>query len=553
MTSAATSSTIVTTNGDPAHATTGNLCLDFFVRITRSSPVSDLIQAFDKAWYENQKRAVQLLLNLRDCRDGKGEKHLSQVLLVHLKSHLSAEDYTTLLTEFIKYGYWKDLLRVAEISYYLGLSNGVEFQLFAIQLKSDNEILRKVVADANPDNDIKEGISLAAKWAPSEGTRYGRAPLRFDTSIGKFMGLTPVQYRKTLSSLRKHLAVLEYLMSTGQYHLINFSHVPAAALRKLRAAFTRSTNADGLESSARIALALSYQDYLTKLTRGETKANSKGTQPHELTRHYLEGGETDAVIDAQWAALLEKVTANGCFDRTIAVVDVSGSMSNFYGTNVKPVDVAIALGLLVARATKGLYHGQVITFESNPKWHTVAGINLKDDVVQLTKSASDFSTNVRAPFDLILAKAQAAKLTQAEMPTKVFIFTDMQFDQADGRVRPDGETALQYGARIFHDAGYVAPQIICWNLATSSSKSLPATINSQDGLLMLSGFSSELLKHVLAGEDLSCLNLLEHVLSVYPQITFNTSLSDNSPALEAVLPKCTIKKHYKKGAANHDR
>jgi hypothetical protein len=538
-----------TENKDAAFTTSGNYCLDFFTRITRNAPVNDYIDAFTKAWNENKETAYQVLMNLRDVRNGKGEKLIPAVVMVYLRYNIDSNVYESMLRKMIEYGYWKDLLRIIEINSRTELEYNkksvpnfhtcpIEIQLFAEQLKKDSDALEV-------ESDKKIPISLCAKWAPSEKTHYDHHPMCAARNIATAMKLNLKEYRLMITKLRKHLGILEMLMSTQQYDLIDFSKLPSVALMKLKKAFNRDTNSEGVESEARKKLKLSYKDFLEKLSKGKVKVNVKGIQPHELVSTYMEKGDLDPLVEGQWNEIKKQVRETGAFRNVTAVVDVSGSMQG------QPMLVAIALGILVAECTTGPFHGKMITFHERPTWHRLVGSSLKDQVHCVSKAPWGGSTDIRAVFDVILQEAVNADLTQDEMVKTLFIFTDMQFNSACG-LHSSWGSSFEYAKRKFSDRGYQLPHIICWNLRTSSSKSLPV-LKNQEGYAMLSGFSAELLKCILNAQEFSPYSMMMHILEPYnvpPEVTQSqisalTPPFGNIKYLEQAVEKSAIKQAYK--------
>ena len=94
------------------------------------------------------------------------------------------------------------------------------------------------------------GLSLAAKFAPSEGGQYSRS-LKADKEICRLLypGLVGVadeeaawghwraKYRRMLSSLRRALALPEVLMCAQQWTEIDLSSVPSLAMARYKRAF----------------------------------------------------------------------------------------------------------------------------------------------------------------------------------------------------------------------------------------------------------------------------------------------------------------------------
>ena len=544
-------SVCLTENGDKAYATSGSKCLDFFVRITRSANVTDYVASFVDALSDNTEVAFKLLLNLRDIRGGKGEKLIPIVLMVYLKNVYSRHVYQAMLEKFVEYGCWKDVLRIVEISNRLQMSldpslshrfidNSIEYNMFAKQLQKDFASY----TDAAWEGGIP-AISLCAKWAPSEKTHYNKDPVCAADHIMKIMKKKPKQYRYMLGLLREHLNILERLMSTGQTDKIDFSKIPSIAMSKMKKSFTRDTNADGTCSEKRTALHQSYQAYLTSLTAGETKVNVKGIQPHQLVNTYLRKStvDVDPLVEAQWSTLVSQVRTSGTFKNTIAVVDTSGSMDG------EPLQVAIALGLLVAECSETTTQ-KVITFNETPRWHTLSGSNLKERVACMDYRDWGGNTNMKKTFDLILQDAIEQELPPAQMASTLIIFTDMQFDSANGS-SSRWESTFETAQREFLENGYALPKIVCWNLRTSCSKSLPVQAD-ETGYVMLSGFSSELLKHVLNGDDLTPLTMMLHVLEPYqvPTDNIQSIVSESQftfDQLQSAIDASAFKKAYKKG------
>jgi hypothetical protein len=547
----------VTENADIAFKTTGDKCLDFFTKITRNAPLNTYIESFIEAWNENQNTTFQILMNMRDVRNGKGEKEIPIVIIFCLKNYLSYDAiarniYIDILRKLIEYGCWKDLLKIADLTLRFKLSESKttkfdekyypELKMFAEQLLKD-----KTLVEGSSGSMTRFGISLCAKWAPTENTYYDNHPRFFTKHLAKIMGMSLKAYRQMITMIRKHLNVIEMLMSTQQFDKIDFSHVPSVAMLKLKKAFNRDTNSNNVESSVRCKLHKSYEEYLKKLTKGETKVNTKGIQPHELVGSYLRGDKMDDLTEAQWKEIVNNITKEGSFEKVTAIVDVSGSMS---GT---PMQVSIALGILIAECTKEPYKGKVLTFSTQPTWHNVVGDSLREKVMCLQNAEWGGSTNLRAVFDLILQDAIKDDICPEQMVDTLFIFTDMQFNTAD----KDWESSFEYAKNKYELLGYKLPKIICWNLRTSVSNSTPVT-QHETGFAMLSGFSSELLKCVLSFDDFSPIVMMHHVLESYtvPQSLLNHELcispisEQEKNTIQKIVVDSRIKPSWRKKVSN---
>ena len=193
---------------------------------------------------------------------------------------------------------------------------------------------KKERTDNASDVSAHVSLSLAGKWAPSEGSHFDKSN-RLAKRLAKLLygdsnGHSLVPYRRLLTRLRTHLAVVERLMCANDWDQINFASVPSKAHLKLKKAFSAHQ-------------AERYAEYLASVKSGKSEIKSTGLHPHELTKHYRNNGEVDETVESQWADLIEKMRTAGGLTSAVALVDVSGSMSSGQG-NVAPIDVAIALG-----------------------------------------------------------------------------------------------------------------------------------------------------------------------------------------------------------------
>lgn len=357
---------------------------------------------------------------------------------------------------------------------------------------------RKVTLSST-DKELLErvSISLAAKWAPSarksfDKKKKGRlakrmARLCFPTST------TPDKdYRKLLTRLRVHIGVLERLLCSGQWDDINFKAVPSRAHHLYKKAF-------GRHQSER------YSEYIQQVQKGKVVMHTGGVQPHELVSTYLSSHSgQDATVEAQWTTMVQRLKDAGTLKNALAVCDVSGSMAGV------PINVAVALSLIVAEVNSGAFHNRVVSFSTDPTWHITSQDNLYSKVGALCRTAWEMSTDLMAVFKLILTLAKDKNVPAQDMPSTLFIFSDMQFNQC--MVNSDA-TAMESIRKEYQQAGYPLPSIVFWNLAGNST-SVPVTVNEY-GVALVSGFSQELLKTFMEGQEMSPMRILRAMVDKY--------------------------------------
>jgi len=443
----------VTENGMATNSTSLNACVDLFFNIgaMRGQDKQRLIATFSKAFNEDPKRAMKLLFWARDVRGGAGERQVFRDIIKYL-----AEEHDLTLKanlEFVsEFGRWDDLLELI----------GTRLEKDAMTLISDALIAEN---------------GLCAKWMP----RKGAAAVK----LRNFMGMTPKQYRKSLVGLTN---VVETKMCAKEWDTIEFGKLPSVASARYQKAFGKNAYE-------------SYSAYIQSLVKGEAKINAGAVYPYDITKSLYRGNST--VANEQWKALPNYM--EGANDMILPVVDVSGSMSTPAGGSktVTCMDVAISLGLYISERNEGPFKDAFITFSDNPQLQVLSG-SLKDRYTQMSRSDWGMSTNLEATFKLILDQATRHNLSQDEMPNKILILSDMEFNSA---TRASGwgntgstwnPTAQQMIERMYDAAGYTIPQIVYWNIQ-SRNGGVPVAFDKA-GTALVSGFSPAIMTSLLGGD-----------------------------------------------------
>jgi hypothetical protein len=425
----------ITANGAVTHSTSLSACLDLFfiAGASRDMLESDIILMFERARAENKNLAYKILFWARDARGGAGEKRFFQIVMEHISKQY-AYDYDQLAIYIPEFGYWKDVFKIE---------------------KPNENTLNWLVTQL----DESPNANLLAKWFPRKGQWF--------SAMHKYLKITPKEFRKKLVSMTK---VVETQMCANEWSEINYSHIPSIAMNKYRNAFI-GHDADR------------YTDYIADVQAGKQKINAGVLFPHQLYQA-IEKGENANAVEAQWNALPDYMADST--ERIIPVCDVSGSMEGL------PMDVSISLGIYISERNEGLFKDAFITFSSSPEMNYLKG-SLSERMRQLKRSGWGYSTNLQATFDLILNSAIRESLPESEMPTKLLIISDMEFDEADR-----DQTNLDTIRQKYSLAGYKMPEIVFWNV-NGRMGNVPASVNDS-GIGLVSGFSPSILKSILQGE-----------------------------------------------------
>ncbi|KIO10296.1 hypothetical protein M404DRAFT_13666 [Pisolithus tinctorius Marx 270] len=370
-------------------------------------------------------------------------------------------------------------------------------QLFAEQLSRDSRVLDQLDFLPTESEECKKpefNLSLAPKWAPTPGGAHDRitnicsaicmllhyrqvTPLvrKLPTSSpGNYSALEwhilRCAYQKYILSRARSITQLpEPLMSANRWSEIPYSCVASLCMQANKARFfTRDRER--------------FVKYLSDVESGNRSISGATLLPHMLvmqavqyTRELATLGLLDSalaatqlhVVEAQWAMLLSRLCKTGTLDNCIAVCDVSGLMGLVHYVrhvgwrfSVDPIWPVLSLSLIIARLAKPPFQDAFITFS------------------------------------LILPLAVKHKVPRDEMIKRVFVFSDMQFNDLHDNSSRDWKTNHDVIEQAYRGAGYDVPEIIYWDLSSTGHYpgiTVPVTVE-REGIAMLSGYSPSLLQ-----------------------------------------------------------
>jgi len=165
--------------------------------------------------------------------------------------------------------------------------------------------------------------------------------------------------------------------------------------------------------------------------------------------------------------------------------------------NLSCMDVAISLGMYISERNEGNFKDAFITFSNNPQLQYLTG-SLRDRLNQLRRADWGMSTDLEAVFNLILNQAKINNVPEDNMPTKILILSDMQFNQATRRDEFSAQSMIE---AMYEEMGYTKPDIIYWNL-NAKGGNFPVEFD-KNGTALVSGFSPSILKSILGGKDMT--------------------------------------------------
>ncbi len=455
--------TTETENGAYTYKSTLSNCLDLFYRSggLRNSVSEDEIETLaENAYTENPDKAMKIFFYTRDIRGGLGERKVFRTIMKYM-AEKHTESVRKNLIYFSEYGRWDDLV---ELYGKHSLDDDI-IKIIKNQLDKDVE-----------DMQNEKCISLLAKWLPSVNTSSYETR-NTARSIAKALGYTERNYRKTLSSLRRYIDIVENRLREKDY-TFEYSALPSRAMFCYRNAFLRNDNKR-------------YSEYLENVSKGIEKINTSTLYPYDIVRSVLEKELDDEEItslDTMWNSMKE-VSGN---ENAIAVVDGSGSMYTDF-CSPRPIDVALSLGIYLAEKNKGKFANHFITFSSSPRLVKIEGNNIAEKVDYCSQFNEVANTDIQAVFRLILETAIHNKLPQSEIPQTIYIISDMEFDYC-ARYGNQRCTNFEFAKKQFEKYGYKLPKVVFWNVA-SRNQQVPVTAHESNTVLV-SGSSSSIFEMV---------------------------------------------------------
>lgn len=474
-----------TENGAVAFDTTKSAMLDLFAQggALRNRDDDEILHLFSKAYAENALLATRAMFYFRDARGGQGERDTFRKQLKWL-INVNPDAVRKNIKLIPYFGRWDDL-----------------YVLFDTELETDAIalIFTQITEDV-----ASEHPSLLAKWLKSENAS-SKETKRLATKTRKGLKLRSKAYRLMLSTLRKKINIVERLVSANQWDSIEYSAVPSQANLLYGKAFFAHD-------------AERRKKFLDSLKTGEKKINASVLFPYEIVRKAFTMGRNTPqherqLMDALWDALPNYIGDKQ--ENALAVVDVSGSMAGL------PLEVAISVGMYLAeRNTCEAYHNKFITFSSTPQLLKIQGADLVEKIANMNSSAWEMNTDIQAVFRLILTVAKQNKLAQSELPQKLYIISDMEFDAATSNARYSyehqgrgmvDEKLFQTISKEFGECGYTMPNLVFWNV-DAQNQQFPMSMDER-GFQMVSGCSPSIFKHTIGGEFLSAYDLMLDVIN----------------------------------------
>ena len=452
----------LTENGAATNRSTGKECLDLFATIgaLRRESEQEIAARFLRAYAEDPDLAMKIAFFARDVRGGLGERKVFRAILRWLALNEKASLVRN-LPYIAEYGRWDDLLVL--------LDTPCRTEALA-RLKKQFDADMAALTDGGD-------VSLLGKWLPSVNAS-NTDTVRNAKIVARAFGLTDAEYRRALSALRARIRILENNLREKDY-TFDYAKQPSKAMFKYRRAFLRN---DGER----------YGAFMERVKKGEASLHTDTLVPYEIVAPFFSrsvSNEERAAIDATWNAQEDFTTG----ENALVVIDGSGSM--YAARDPMPAAVALSLGVYFAERNTGAFRNHFITFSENPQLVEIKG----GDILDRIRYCHDFNevanTNIQKVFELILAAAVKNRVPREELPSTVYIISDMEFDYC---TKDASLTNFEYAKKLFARHGYPLPRLVFWNVA-SRNRQQPVT-KDERGVVLVSGVTPKLFEMVAGGQ-----------------------------------------------------
>ena len=459
----------LTENGAFALNTTDDARLNFFSTVGSLRNTSNARKRvlFAEAYQQDPLFAVKTLFYARDIREGLGERETFRCLLRYLaKTH--PEAIRPNLDLIGVFGRYDDL--------YCLIDTPVEEEMWQAMKKQFEEDLINLGQN--------KAISLLAKWIKTADSKIPKTR-ELGILTAQKLGYPVYNFKRIVRSMRKHIGVIEGLMSEGRWDEIQYSEVSSRAMMIYRKCFMKHDKER-------------FQQYISRALKGEETIHSADLYPYDIVEKILYGHEDSDVLEVQWRQLPDYVDEN---TQAIVMADVSGSM---WG---RPMATSVGLAIYFAERNKGAYHNLFMTFSGSPDIVTLKGETLNQKICYVSKADWGMNTDLQAAFAKVLDIAIDNHVPQEEMPKSIIVISDMEIDRSGNR---DWTFYEQMRAK-YVAKGYDIPNIVFWNV--NSRHDVFHSDSKRAGVQLCSGQSITVFKQLMETLGKTPIDMMEDVIN----------------------------------------
>lgn len=467
-----------------------NALLNFYTRseFLREEKSEEIINIFMPAYEKDPVSAMKVLFYIRDKEEGLGERKVFRVVLNQLgkinSSYLKAN--INLVPIF---GRWDDL-----------------YSLFDTALQGD--AIRLIRKQIGLDLKSKKPSTLA-KWLKSEN-----ASSKETKTLGRktrlALDLNSKEYRVLLSNLRKRVNIVESSISEGKWKLIKYENVSSGAMHKYHKAFLKHDRHR-------------YTDYLNVLNSKKIEKiepgldiNPKSYFPYDLLEGILmdTAGLNESYFCGLWESMPNYTKSIG--EDTLVCLGLSHKSSKrnhkipaYYG--------GIGTILYLLNKNSGDYKDHILTMNTKPNLIKIQGNTLLEKIKEIEENSFTKEVNLEIALDLILFAAIKNNINKNKMPKRLLFILDdrckltyLNYKNQAKKTSFLSENQYEKFKNKWVLSGYEMPEICFWRIDRYRDNS--KIIVDNNNFKYASGYSHEVFKAIINGEEISSEVLVEEIL-----------------------------------------
>ena len=440
-----------------------------------------IINIFMDAYNENPKQAMKLLFYLRDKEKGLGERRVFRVIIKHLASMNSS--YLASSIDLIPvYGRWDDL-----------------YSLFDTYLQGEAiALMRKQIS-----KDLKaEKPSSLGKWLKSENASSKQSKdLARKTRIA--LDLSSKEYRNLLTLLRKRIDILEQDMSEGNWREIKYGDYNITTLNRYKKAFIRHDKKR-------------FLDYLNVL---ESKSSEDKMKKEQLYPYDIIEGICNMKDNSKRKDLYEKWDDLKNFNiktKGDTLVCIGLNKKSIKSTRKSPVFITgVSTALYLLEKNKDKYKNYIMINSPNPNLVRIKSENLIDRINETAAYSYTDEINIESILDLVLFAAIKNGINMDKLPKKILFIFDSRC-KLSNRNRKDikehliSDTEYKRIQEKWSKSGYKVPDLAFWRVDGYNEDA--KVIEDNKGFQYAFGYSDEIFKFFISGENVTSSSMLEDVI-----------------------------------------
>ncbi|WP_143315004.1 DUF2828 family protein [Clostridium sp. HBUAS56017] len=461
--------------------------LNFYAKagFLRGEKEEKIINLFMDAYDEDPISSMKLLFYVRDKEKGLGERRVFRIILNHLgrinSSYLAAN-----INLIPIYGRWDDLYSLFDTNLQ-GRAISLIRKQIGIDLKSENP-------------------STLSKWLKSENSSSEESKeLAKKTRLA--LDLTSKEYRVLLSHLRKRIKPVETIISRGNWNKVKYGELSSGAMHKYSKAFFKHDKER-------------YMDYLDILKSQKIKKDEVLSfghiYPYNIVKSIIEDSSNE---ENYYREMWEKVLSNfNCkYGDTIVCLGMSEkSINKLYKPSIFYGGIGTALYLL--DKNRGKYKDYIITMNPKPNLVKIRTEVLGERIEEITKKSVTDEVNVESVLDIVLFAAIKNSINQNSIPNRILFILEDKCKISFSEERHSNHKDYFFDDKDYNrikekwdKSGYRIPDLCFWRI--DGYKENSKVIVDSNGFQYAFGYSNEIFKFIIKGENLSSTSLVDEVLS----------------------------------------